>query len=55
MRQIEIEKLVLGLHHDRYLVNVFHTFQGKDYLYFVMEHMSNGSLSDLIEKEGRLH
>ena len=51
--QVEMEKFILGLSSDRFIVNVFYTSQGKKHLYFVMEYMNNGDLGKLLEAEGR--
>ena len=32
-----------------YLVNIFHTLQDQENLYFVMQYMKNGNLDQLLE------
>ena len=43
----------MGLQNSKFLVNVLYTFQDLQNLYFVMQYMPNGSLSELLEAEGR--
>ena len=50
---IENGKFILGLNSDKYIVNIFYTFQGTQHLYFVMEYLSNGDLGTLLESKGR--
>ena len=53
MDTVQMEKNILGLNSERYVVEGLYCFQGKNNLYFVMEHMPGGSLADLLEQEGR--
>ena len=49
LQQIEVEKFVSGLQSHKYLVNIFHTLQDQENLYFVMQYMKNGNLDQLLE------
>jgi 3-phosphoinositide dependent protein kinase-1 len=54
--EVHTEKIVLDyLKHCSTVVKLFSTFHDNLRVYFVLEYIPNGSLFDLMKREGRLH
>lgn len=51
-KRILAERNIMALTSNNFVVKMYYSFQGKEYLYIVMEYLRGGDLHSLLKKEG---
>jgi serine/threonine protein kinase len=52
--RILAEKNIMSMFNNDFIVKMYYSFQGKEYLYLVMEYLNGGDLFSLLSKYGYL-
>lgn len=51
-KRVIAERNAMAMSSNNFVVKLYYSFQGKDYLYLVMEYLSGGDLFSLLRTEG---